>query len=119
MTIFWSIVVPIDQKIGEIWTGQADFLTDSAKSDRLLEYLRLECAQRNNQDEGWQMKVNKDIIKGVLILVTFVAVLLTIFFIVDESAPNKAQCIADALKAKVPVANIDKICRLTETRPER
>ena len=29
-------MVPIDQKIGEIWTGQADFLTDWLKSDRLL-----------------------------------------------------------------------------------
>ncbi len=65
------------------------------------------------------MKVDKDIIKGILILLGFIAILLTVFFIVSDSAPNKAKCIADALKSKVPVANIDKICRLTETRPER
>jgi hypothetical protein len=65
------------------------------------------------------MKFDKDLFKGLGILVGFITVLLTIFFIVDDSAPHKAQCIADALKSKVPVANIDKICRLTETRPER
>jgi hypothetical protein len=65
------------------------------------------------------MKVDKDIIKGILILIGFIAILLTIFFIVDDSSPNKARCIADALKNKVPVAHIDKICRLTETRPGR
>jgi hypothetical protein len=65
------------------------------------------------------MKVDKDIIKGILILIGFIAILLTIFFIVDDNSPKKAKCIADALKSKVPVANIDKICRLTETRPDR
>lgn len=65
------------------------------------------------------MKVNMDMVKGVLILFGFIGVILTIFIIVDDSTPNKARCIADALKSKVPVANIDKICRLTETRPER
>ncbi len=65
------------------------------------------------------MKVDKELIKGLLILFGFIGVILTIFFVVDESAPHKAECIADALKAKVPVANIDKLCRLTETRPER
>lgn len=65
------------------------------------------------------MKVDKDIVQGVLILFGFVAVILTIFIIVDDSTPNKARCIADALKNKVPLANIDKMCRLTETRPER
>ncbi len=65
------------------------------------------------------MKLDWDIIKGILILFTFAGILVTIFFIVDDSGPNKAKCIADALKSKVPVANIDKICRLTETRPGR
>ncbi len=65
------------------------------------------------------MKVDKDIIQGILILLGFVTVLLTIFFLVSGSTPDKAKCIAEALKSKVPVANIDKLCRLTETRPER
>ncbi len=65
------------------------------------------------------MKVDKDIVKGILILLGFIAIVLTIFVIVSDSTPNKAKCIAEALRNKVPVAHIDKLCRLTETRPER
>ena len=36
--IFWLIAILYDQKIGEIWTVQADLQPISFKSDRLLEY---------------------------------------------------------------------------------
>jgi hypothetical protein len=36
----------------------------------------------------------------------------------SDTGPDKAQCIADALKNKVPLARIDQLCKLTETRPD-
>ncbi len=63
--------------------------------------------------------MDKEFIKGLLMLFGGVLVLLTIFFLVSDNATDKAKCIADALKGGVPVANIDRACKLTETRPGR
>ena len=61
--------------------------------------------------------MDKDLIKGLLIFLAFIVAIATLFIMVSESGPDKAKCISDALGSKVPLANIDKLCKLTETRP--
>jgi hypothetical protein len=56
--------------------------------------------------------VDKDLIKGLLLLLVAVAVVLGIFLL--ASGPRTATCIANALKSGVPYANIDKTCNLTK-----
>ncbi len=57
--------------------------------------------------------MDKELIKGVLIFVGAVVLIAGLFMMVSESGPDKAECIADALKAHIPVGNIDKVCRLS------
>lgn len=61
--------------------------------------------------------MDKDLVKGLLILICAVAAVVGLFFVVAESGPDKAECIANALKSGVAFANIDKTCKLTATRP--
>ncbi|MCG2583497.1 hypothetical protein [Massilia sp. TS11] len=61
--------------------------------------------------------MDKDLLKGLAILLGLVGAVAVIFVIVAASTPDKAQCIADSLKSGVPVANIKRVCRLVETRP--
>lgn len=56
--------------------------------------------------------MDKDLIKGLLLLVLVVAVVFGIFIL--ASGPRTATCIANALKSGVPYANIDKTCNLTK-----
>ncbi|MES2298937.1 MAG: hypothetical protein V4582_17965 [Pseudomonadota bacterium] len=61
--------------------------------------------------------MDKDLLKGLLFLLIAIAVILGLVVFGSDTGPDKAQCIADALKAKVPLARIDDLCKLTETRP--
>jgi hypothetical protein len=63
--------------------------------------------------------MDKDILKGLLFIFGFIAIVLTLFLTVSDEGSGKAECIADALKNRVPVATIDQRCRLTETRPKK
>lgn len=59
-------------------------------------------------------KVDKELLKGLMILIGAVLVVAVLFVLGSDSGPQKAQCIADALKAGVAYANIDKTCNLTQ-----
>jgi hypothetical protein len=56
--------------------------------------------------------MNWDIVKGVLILLLAVSALGTAFVLMSASGPDKAGCIARALKSGIPVGNIERVCRL-------
>ncbi|MFM2086254.1 MAG: hypothetical protein RLZZ237_1123 [Pseudomonadota bacterium] len=58
--------------------------------------------------------MNWDILKGVLIVLVAISVVLTAFVLISASGPDKAACIARALKSGIPVGNIERVCRLTE-----
>lgn len=58
--------------------------------------------------------MDKDLLKGLALVAGFIAVLAVAFVLGSNSGPQKAKCIADALKAGVAYANIDKTCRLTK-----
>jgi hypothetical protein len=60
--------------------------------------------------------VDKELLKGLLMLLGAVVVVLGLFVLISDSGPQKARCIADALKAGVAYANIDKVCHLTQRR---
>lgn len=58
--------------------------------------------------------MNWDIVKGVLILLVAISAVLTAFFLISASGPDKAGCIARALKSGMPVGNIERVCRLLD-----
>lgn len=58
--------------------------------------------------------MDKDLLKGLGIVVAVVIGLGLLFWFGSQSGPQKAQCIARAIKDGVPYANIDKMCSLTE-----
>ncbi|MET3132741.1 hypothetical protein AAKU55_003019 [Oxalobacteraceae bacterium GrIS 1.11] len=57
--------------------------------------------------------MNKDIVKGALILALGLAVVFGLLLLLSDSGPDKAACIAHALKNGMPVGNIDKMCSLS------
>jgi hypothetical protein len=58
--------------------------------------------------------MDKDLLKGVGIIVALVMALGAVFWVGARSGPQKASCIARAIKDRVPYAKIDKLCSLTE-----
>ena len=58
--------------------------------------------------------MNWDIVKGVLILLVAISAVLTAFVLISASGPDKAGCIARALKSGIPVGNIERVCRLLD-----
>ncbi len=58
--------------------------------------------------------MNWDIVKGVLIVLVAISAVLTAFVLISASGPDKAGCIARALKAGIPVGNIERVCRLLD-----
>ena len=58
--------------------------------------------------------MDKELLKGLLILVGALLLLGGLFVLGSDSGPQKAECIANALKAGVAYANIDKTCSLTQ-----
>ncbi len=59
--------------------------------------------------------MDKELIKGVLLLAAVVVGGVALTVVMSGTGPQKAECIAQALKAHVPVANIDKRCNLTNS----
>jgi hypothetical protein len=57
--------------------------------------------------------VDKDLLKGLVLLLVATLVLAGLFIFGSDSGPQKAKCIANALKAGVAYGNIDKVCSLT------
>lgn len=58
--------------------------------------------------------MDKDLLKGLALVAAVVAAVGAAFVLGSNSGPQKASCIADALKAGVAYARIDKACHLTE-----
>jgi hypothetical protein len=58
--------------------------------------------------------VDKDLLKGLVLLVGATLLLAGLFILGSDSGPQKAKCIANALKAGVAYGNIDKVCNLTQ-----
>ena len=58
--------------------------------------------------------MNWDIVKGVLIVLVAISVVATAFVLISASGPDKAGCIARALKSGIPVGNIERVCRLLD-----
>jgi hypothetical protein len=59
-------------------------------------------------------KMDKDLLKGLAIVAAVIAVLAVAFVLGSRSGPQKADCIARALRSGVEYANIGKTCRLSE-----
>jgi hypothetical protein len=58
--------------------------------------------------------VDKDLLKGLAMVLGAIAVVAVLFVVGSNSGPQKAKCIANALKSGVAYANIDKTCKLTQ-----
>ena len=58
--------------------------------------------------------MNWDIVKVVLIVLVAISAVLTAFVLISASGPDKAGCIARALKSGIPVGNIERVCRLLD-----
>jgi hypothetical protein len=57
--------------------------------------------------------MDKDLLKGLALLVCVVAAVAAVFVVASNSGPQKAQCIARALKSGVAYGNIGNVCRLS------
>lgn len=60
--------------------------------------------------------MDKDLLKGIVLVAAVIAALAAAFLLGSRSGPQKADCIARALRSGVEYANIDKTCHLTERR---
>lgn len=58
--------------------------------------------------------MDKDLLKGLALVAAVVTAVSAVFVMGSHSGPQKAECIARALKAGVAYANIDKTCNLTQ-----
>jgi hypothetical protein len=58
--------------------------------------------------------MDKDLLKGLALLVCVVVAVGAVFVVASNSGPQKAKCIARALKSGVAYGNIGKVCRLNE-----
>ena len=56
--------------------------------------------------------MNKEIFKGLLIVLIVAIVVLSLFVLIADSGPDKAACIARALKSGIPVGKIERVCNL-------
>lgn len=58
--------------------------------------------------------MDKDLLKGLALVICAVIAVGVVFVTVSNSGPQKAKCIARALKSGVAYGNIDKVCRLSQ-----
>lgn len=58
--------------------------------------------------------MDKDLLKGLALVACVVAAVAALFVLASHAGPQKARCIANALKSGVAYANIDKTCKLTQ-----
>lgn len=56
--------------------------------------------------------MNKEILKGVGILLLAAVVVFGLFLAISDSGPDKAACIANALRSGVAIGNIERVCNL-------
>lgn len=56
--------------------------------------------------------MSRDIAKGLPILALAVCAVCALFPLIADSGPDKAACIARALRAGVAVGNIERVCNL-------
>lgn len=56
--------------------------------------------------------MDKDLLKGLLMLAAAIGLVVGLFFALSDSAGGKAGCIARALKQGTPVGKIEKVCQL-------
>jgi hypothetical protein len=59
-------------------------------------------------------QVDKDLLKGLALLAGVLIVVAIVFVFGAHSGPQKAECIARALKNGVKYANIEKTCQLRQ-----
>ncbi len=58
--------------------------------------------------------MDKDLLKGLAIIAAIVIAISAVFWFGSRSGPQKAKCIANALKNGVPYARIDRMCELSK-----
>ncbi|MFL6675607.1 MAG: hypothetical protein ACJ8LG_20220 [Massilia sp.] len=58
--------------------------------------------------------MDKDLLKGLALVIAVVLALGVLFLIGSNSGPQKARCIANALKSGVAYGKIEKVCNLTQ-----
>lgn len=58
--------------------------------------------------------MDKDLLKGLAIIAGVVIAVSAVFWFGSRSGPQKAECIARALKDGVPYARIDRMCQLSQ-----
>jgi surface polysaccharide O-acyltransferase-like enzyme len=58
--------------------------------------------------------MDKDLLKGLAILSAVVVAVTLVFVLGAHSGPQKAECIANALKNGVRHADIDRTCHLSQ-----
>jgi hypothetical protein len=58
--------------------------------------------------------MDKDLLKGLALLVGVVVAVGAIFVVASNSGPQRAKCIAHALKSGVAYGKISKVCGLAE-----
>jgi hypothetical protein len=59
-------------------------------------------------------QVDKDLLKGLALFAGVIAVVAIAFVVGAHSGPQKAECIARALKNGVKYANIERTCQLRQ-----
>jgi hypothetical protein len=57
--------------------------------------------------------VDKNLLKGLMMVVGAIVALGGLFVVASDSGPQKAECIANALKSGVAYGSIEKVCRLS------
>jgi hypothetical protein len=58
--------------------------------------------------------MDKDVLKGLALVAGVVVAVTVVFITVSNTGPQKAKCIANALKSGVPYANINHACKLSK-----
>ncbi|HEV7813578.1 MAG TPA: hypothetical protein VGP06_00580 [Janthinobacterium sp.] len=61
----------------------------------------------------WQRSMNKELTKGLLLMLGAIAVVLGLFVVLSDNGPAKAACVARAFKSGIALSNIDEVCKLT------
>jgi hypothetical protein len=57
--------------------------------------------------------MNKDLIKGLLLIVAVIGVMIGLFVVFADNGPAKAACVVRAFKSGIAITNIDAVCNLT------
>jgi hypothetical protein len=57
--------------------------------------------------------MNKDLIKGLLLIVATLGVMIGLFVLFADNGPAKAACVGRAIKSGISITNIDAVCSLT------